>query len=46
MGILFALSEFVVAWLIAFYYTRRANSVFDGMAENLMNDAHKFGMKR
>lgn len=46
VGILFALSEFVVAWLIAFYYTRRANTVFDGMAENLMNDAHKFGMKR
>lgn len=46
VGILFALSEFVVAWLIAFIYTRRANTVFDSMADNLMNDAHKFGVKR
>ena len=46
VGILFALSEFVVAWLIAFIYTRRANAVFDSMADNLMNDAHKFGVKR
>ncbi|MCK7496338.1 MAG: DUF485 domain-containing protein [Comamonadaceae bacterium] len=28
-GMLFALSEFIVAWGIAFYYSRRANREFD-----------------
>jgi uncharacterized membrane protein (DUF485 family) len=46
VGILFALSEFIVAWLIAFYYTRRANTEFDGMADQLMNDVARFGGKR
>jgi uncharacterized membrane protein (DUF485 family) len=46
VGILFALSEFVVAWLIAYYYTRRANREFDGMADQLMNDVARFGGKR
>jgi uncharacterized membrane protein (DUF485 family) len=46
VGILFALSEFVVAWLIAFYYTRRANTEFDGMADQLMNDVARFGGKK
>ena len=32
VGILFALSEFVVAWGIAFIYSRRANAEFDAMA--------------
>jgi uncharacterized membrane protein (DUF485 family) len=30
---LFALSQFFVAWLLAYLYIRRANTVFDTMAE-------------
>ena len=40
-GLLFALSQFVVAWLIAFYYSRRANAEFDPMAAELVRDAEK-----
>src|SRR2546423_10111886 len=29
---LFALSQFVVAWLLAWFYIRRANSLFDPLA--------------
>lgn len=43
IGLLFALSEFVVAWFIALIYSRRANAVFDSMAQEIMNDAHKIG---
>ena len=32
VGILFAMSEFVVAWAIAFYYARKANAEFDTAA--------------
>jgi uncharacterized membrane protein (DUF485 family) len=32
VGILFALSEFVVAWGVAFLYTRKANAEFDTVA--------------
>jgi len=39
-GILFALSEFVVAWTIAFIYTRRANRDFDEMAAEIVRDAN------
>lgn len=39
VGILFALSEFVVAWTIAFIYTRRANRDFDSMAAEIVRDA-------
>jgi len=38
-GILFALSEFVVAWAIAFVYARKANAEFDAMAKEIINDA-------
>ena len=41
VGILFALSEFVVAWALAFIYARRANSVFDPMAAAIVRDAEK-----
>ena len=41
VGIVFALSEFVVAWAIAFYYSRRANREFDAMARELIADAEK-----
>ena len=45
-GILFALSEFVVAWGIAFIYSRRANAEFDSMAAELIRDAEKIGGRR
>ncbi|HXH03888.1 MAG TPA: DUF485 domain-containing protein [Candidatus Competibacteraceae bacterium] len=38
IGLLFALSEFVVAWGVAFYYSSRANREFDAMAEELARD--------
>jgi uncharacterized membrane protein (DUF485 family) len=41
IGLLFALSEFVVAWGIAFYYSRRANNEFDAMARELAIDFEK-----
>ncbi|BCB28761.1 hypothetical protein SKTS_36470 [Sulfurimicrobium lacus] len=43
VGILFALSEFVVAWTIAFVYSKKANAEFDTMAQEIINDAHKLG---
>jgi len=35
VGLLFALSEFVVAWIIAFLYSRKASQDFDRMAEQI-----------
>ena len=43
-GLLFALSEFIVAWGIAGYYTAKAKE-YDAMAQELINDAHKIGAK-
>lgn len=43
VGILFALSEFIVAWTIAFVYSKKANAQFDAMAQEIINDAHKMG---
>ncbi len=43
IGILFALSEFIVAWTIAFVYSKKANAEFDAMAQEIINDAHKIG---
>ena len=43
VGILFALSEFVVAWIIAYVYSKKANAEFDTMAQEIINDAHKMG---
>ncbi|WML89219.1 DUF485 domain-containing protein [Thiothrix lacustris] len=40
VGILFALSEFVVAWTIAAVYARRANSQFDAMAAEIVRDSN------
>ncbi len=40
-GILFALSEFVVAWLIAFVYSKKANAQFDAMSQEIINDVNK-----
>jgi len=44
VGILFALSQFVVAWAIAFYYTAKAKD-FDAMAAELVREAEKIGAK-
>jgi uncharacterized membrane protein (DUF485 family) len=38
-GIVFALSQFVVAWLIAYVYYRKATREFDPMAEELARSA-------
>ncbi len=45
VGILFALSEFVVAWTIAFVYSRKANAEFDAMAQEIINDVNSGSMK-
>ncbi|MGE5339002.1 MAG: DUF485 domain-containing protein [Gemmatimonadota bacterium] len=42
IGILFALSQFVIAWGIAFYYTAKAKE-FDAMAAELVREAEKIG---
>lgn len=44
VGLLFALSEFIVAWGIAFYYSVRAKE-FDVMARELIRDADRIGRK-
>lgn len=43
VGILFALSEFIVAWGIAWIYARRANSEFDSMAGEINRAAESLG---
>ena len=40
IGLLFALSQFIVAWVIAFIYAKRANTEFDARAKALVDDAH------
>ena len=44
VGILFALTEFVVAWGIAFFYSRKA-SEFDALAEEINREAHTMGAR-
>jgi len=44
-GYLFALSEFVVAWLIAYVYARKARD-YDAMAEELANEVYRSGGAR
>jgi len=44
-GLIFALSQFVVAWGIAWYYARRA-SQFDALAEDIARDAQRIGRTR
>jgi uncharacterized membrane protein (DUF485 family) len=41
IGLLFALSQFVVAWGIAFYYSKRANNEFDAMSRELAAEFEK-----
>ena len=40
LGLLFALSQFIVAWCIAAIYAKRANREFDARAKALIEDAH------
>jgi uncharacterized membrane protein (DUF485 family) len=40
LGLIFALSQFVAAWLIAVIYAKRANTEFDVRAKALVDDAH------
>ena len=40
-GLLFALCEFVVAWLVAFYYSQRAGGEFDRLAREISADYEK-----
>ena len=42
VGLLFALSQFIVAWGIAWYYAHRANE-FDAMADAIARDAQRIG---
>ncbi len=44
-GLVFALSQFVVAWGIAWFYARRA-SQFDALAEAIARDAQRIGAAR
>jgi uncharacterized membrane protein (DUF485 family) len=44
VGLVFALSQFLVAWGIAWYYARKA-SQFDAMAEALARDTHATGLQ-
>jgi uncharacterized membrane protein (DUF485 family) len=43
VGILFALSQFIVAWGIALIYARRANTEFDAMASEINRVAGTLG---
>jgi len=43
VGILFALSEFIVAWGIAWIYARRANTEFDAMSVEINRVAASLG---
>jgi uncharacterized membrane protein (DUF485 family) len=45
VGLLFALSQFLVAWGIAYVYARRA-SRFDEMAEQIARDADATGGRK
>jgi uncharacterized membrane protein (DUF485 family) len=46
VGILFALSEFVVAWGIAYYYARTAGRSFDPMADEILRKAGEMGGRK
>ena len=44
LTLLFALSQFLVAWGIAWFYARKA-SEFDAMAEAIARDANALGLQ-
>jgi uncharacterized membrane protein (DUF485 family) len=41
LAYLFALSQFVMAWLLAYFYIRRAGRVFDPLAEKVRQRASR-----
>lgn len=41
LAYLFALSEFIVAWVLAYFYIRQATRVFDPLAEKVRQRAAK-----
>ena len=43
-GLVFALSEFIVAWLIAYVYARKAGE-FDTLAEAIARQVHAIGAR-
>jgi uncharacterized membrane protein (DUF485 family) len=45
LAYLFALSEFVMAWALAYVYIRRANRVFDPMAAEVRRLAERLGVR-
>jgi uncharacterized membrane protein (DUF485 family) len=45
VGLVFALSQFLVAWGIAFIYAKRAQQ-FDAMAEAIARDAQRIGGRK
>ena len=45
LAYLFALSEFVMAWVLAAVYIRRANHVFDALAEAVRRLAARTGLR-
>jgi len=45
VGLLFALSQFVVAWTIAFVYSKKANAEFDTMAQEIIDDVNAGSIK-
>jgi uncharacterized membrane protein (DUF485 family) len=42
-GLMFAWSEFIVAWGIAWFYAHRANAQFDALAAEINRDATRTG---
>ena len=44
VGILFALSQFVVAWIIAAVYAARGNGEFDRLAAEVRKNAERHGV--
>ena len=43
VGLLFALSEFIVAWGVAIFYSIKANAEFDRMAAEIADDVARQG---
>ncbi|HTO50537.1 MAG TPA: DUF485 domain-containing protein [Burkholderiales bacterium] len=43
-GLVFALSQFIVAWGIAWFYARKAGE-FDALAEEIARDADRIGAR-
>jgi uncharacterized membrane protein (DUF485 family) len=44
-GLVFALSQFIVAWGIAWFYAHKAGE-FDTLAEEIARDADRIGARR